>query len=126
MRHEDLRVASSMRSAASPRRAYGVDGAIDGALVDSPILSQPPRMSGCLAPLLVLLLCEQLVEEEAIFLRKLLDPIENLVDGGSAHKSSERYSTSQASCPLLASSLQSTQNHGAGAADAWGGEATLR
>src|SRR5215831_12916982 len=66
--------------------AHGVNGAIDGALVDPLVLSQPPRMSGFLAPLLVLLLGEQLVEEEAIFLGELLDPVEDLIDGCAAHK----------------------------------------
>src|ERR1700681_3762544 len=69
--------------------AHGVDGAINGILIDSPVLSHPLRMGGFLAPLLVLLLCEELVEEKAIFLGKLLDPIKDLVDGCAAHKSSK-------------------------------------
>src|SRR3954469_22674797 len=73
--------------------AHGVDGAIDDILIDSPALSHPLRMGGFLAPLLVLLLCEELVENEAIFLGKLLDLIKDLVDGCAAHKSSERHST---------------------------------
>src|SRR5215210_2682194 len=69
--------------------AYGVDGAIDGILVDSPALSRSSRIGGFRAPLLVLLLGEQLVEQETIFRGKLLDPIEDLVDGCAAHESSE-------------------------------------
>src|SRR5438128_1679321 len=70
--------------------AHGVDGAIDGALIDSPVLSHPLRMGGFLAPLLVLLLREHFVEQETILLGKLLDPIEDLINGCAAHKSSER------------------------------------
>jgi len=73
--------------------ADGADGAVDGTLVDSPVPSHPSRFGGFLAPLLVLLLGEQLVEQEAIFLGKLPDPIEDLFDGCAAHEPSERYST---------------------------------
>ena len=75
--------------------AYGVDGTIDGALVDSPVLSHSPRTGGFLAPLLVLSLGEQLVEQEAIFLGKLADPIEDLVDGCATHEFPRQNSTSR-------------------------------
>jgi hypothetical protein len=55
--------------------AYGMDGAIDGPLVDAPAVSYLPCLGGFLTPFLVLLPGEQLIEQKAIFLRKLLDPI---------------------------------------------------
>jgi hypothetical protein len=69
--------------------AYGMDGAIDSDLVDSLAVSRSSRSGGFFAPLLVLLLGEQLVEKETIFLRKLLDPIQDLVNSRAAHRFSE-------------------------------------
>jgi hypothetical protein len=65
--------------------AHGMDGAIDGSLIDSPVLSQIPRFGGFLAPLLVFPLGEQLLEETAIFFRELLDPIQDVINGCAAH-----------------------------------------
>jgi hypothetical protein len=69
--------------------AHGTDSVIDGRLVDSPIASLFPRLGGFLSPLLVFLPSEQLIEEEAILLGELLDPIEDVVNGGVAHELSE-------------------------------------
>ena len=65
--------------------ACGLNGAVDRTLIDSPALSYPPCLGGFLAPLLLFLSSQQLVEQKAIFLGKLPDPIQDLVNSCATH-----------------------------------------
>lgn len=64
---------------------YSMDGTIDGRLVDSPLVSHLPRLCGFLAPHPLFFLSEQLTKKVALFLRKLLDSMQDVVNGCSAH-----------------------------------------
>ena len=46
--------------------AHGMNGAIDGRLVDSLVVSHLPGLGGFLAPLMVFLLGEPFIEQTAI------------------------------------------------------------
>ena len=64
---------------------YSVDGMIDGCLVDSSLMGHLSRLCGFLAPLPFFFLSEQLTKKLAFFLRKLLDSMQDVVNGCSAH-----------------------------------------
>jgi hypothetical protein len=75
-----------MQLAGFIHHACGLNGAVDDTVIDSPALSYAPRLGGFLAPLLLLLPSKQLVEQKAIFLGKLPDPIQDLVNGYATHE----------------------------------------
>jgi hypothetical protein len=79
-----------MRHSTARSRVNGaVFSAVDSSLVHSLVPSQLLRPRGFLAPLLVLFLGEQHIEEKAVFDGKLLDPIEDVFNSCAVHELAE-------------------------------------